>query len=106
MVGTGGDGGRPGQRMIELRVIDGRHLHEGRILERVLFPDAIEHAIKEDTVAAPEGRFTVSKNIERKTKPGSKVLLGIRIDMRSIGRTGYARSNGLRLIAGCTDGED
>jgi hypothetical protein len=106
VVGTEGNGGRPGEWMIELRVIDGGRLHQGRILEGVLFPDAIEHAVEEDAVAAAEGRLTVSKNIECKTKPGSEVLLGIRIDMRSIRRAGHARSNGLRLSASCTGGKD
>ena len=67
--------------MIELRVVDGRRLHQRRILEGVLLPDTIEHAVIEDAVTAANGRFPVSEEIISKADPGSEVFFGIGVDM-------------------------
>ena len=100
VVGAEGDTGRTGERMIELRGVDGSRLHQRRILEGVLLPDAIEHAVKEDAVAAADGRLPISEDVIRESHPGSEVLFGVRVDMRAIRRTGHAWGNGLRLSTG------
>src|SRR4051794_2110365 len=92
--------------MIELRVVDGRGLDQRRILEGVLLPDTVQHAVIKDTVAAADSRFAISKDIVSKAEPGSEVFLRVRIDMASIRRAGHPRSNGLRLCASCSCGED
>src|SRR5258708_12362611 len=39
--------------LVERRVVDGRGLQEGRILEGVLFPNTVEKAVVEDAETAP-----------------------------------------------------
>src|ERR1700761_1747551 len=92
--------------MIELGGVDGGRLDQRRILEGVLLPDAVEHAIEEDAVAAAQGRLPISEDVVCEAHPRCEVLFGVRVDMGAIRRTGHTWCNGLRLGTSGAVGKD
>src|ERR1700724_3289332 len=59
------------------RVCDGRGLNERRILERILFPDAVERAVIEQAYSGTHCPLAVSKRIVCQTKARPPVVAGI-----------------------------
>src|SRR5580692_10369100 len=69
------------RRGIEGRVADGGGLQQRRILERVLFPDAVQEAVIEDSEAAANGGESASVGVVGKAEARPKVGVLVGIDV-------------------------
>src|SRR3954447_4860172 len=71
-----------------MRVADGCGLQQRRILKRVLFPDAIEQTIVEDTEATADRSDAPTVEVIREPDPWTEVGVLIRVHVIAEWRTG------------------